>query len=340
MSDEFLTQIKTLLAAHGEGVDDLSARPCREGGNNLVYEITFGKKHLLAKQYYRSLEDMRDRLGTEWAFIAYAMAQSITNVPAPIAKDDASGIGLYQFIEGRKLTAQELRLSHVDAAADFFLALNGPDRAEQAHAVPVASEACFSITDHCALIDRRVARLASIEAEDEAGKEAKTCVAEVNKIWHSTKRAIEATLVKDHLDPDDVLPPAQRCLSPSDFGYHNALLRPDGGLTFIDFEYAGWDDPAKMAADFFCQPQVPVGHEFFEPFLDRSMSFSEDAESLKRRTRLLLPAQKLKWACIMLNDFLPDAGRRRRFANPEAEKSQRKHMQLDKVRAALTALKA
>ncbi|MGV8996291.1 MAG: aminoglycoside phosphotransferase family protein [Parvibaculaceae bacterium] len=339
MSDEFLAQVKTLLVANGESVDGFSARPCREGGNNLVYEITLANKSLLAKQYYRSPEDPRDRLATEWAFIAYATSQRIANVPAPVVSDAINGIALYQFVEGRKLSGSELQVRHIDAAADFFLALNGPDRAERAAAVPVASEACFSITDHCALIDRRVARLAAIEGDDDLEKEAKARVAEICEIWRSTKKMIEATLAKDHLDPDALLSSSQRCLSPSDFGYHNALLRADGGVTFIDFEYAGWDDPAKMAADFFCQPQVPVDHVFFERFLDLTMSFSADAEVLKRRTRLILPAQKLKWACIMLNDFLPDAARRRRFANPEAEKSQRKRAQLDKVGAALAALK-
>lgn len=340
MPDEFLKQVKMLLADQGESIAVFSASPCREGGNNLVYNIGLKNKRILAKKYYRSEHDLRDRLGAEWSFIAYAMAQGISDVPRPIARDDVNGIGLYEFIEGRKLSVQELKSRHVDMAADFFVALNGPDRTIYANTMPIASEACFSIADHCALIDRRISRLVGIEADDETGEEAKTYVAEIDKAWRSAKRVIEAELAKYQLEPDQVLSSAQRCVSPSDFGFHNALLRPDGGITFIDFEYAGLDDPAKMAADFFCQPQVPVFAGHFERFLDRAMIFCEDNEGLKCRARILLPAQKLKWACIMLNDFLPDDARRRRFANPEAEKSLRRRMQLDKVRATLTALKA
>ncbi|MDO8289829.1 MAG: phosphotransferase [Parvibaculum sp.] len=328
-----------LLTLQGEDLSEFSACPCREGGNNLVYEIHLRNKRVLAKKYYRSGQDPRDRLGAEWSLIVYAIGQGISNVPKPIAKDEENGIGLYEFIEGRKLSTQELNARHVDMAADFFVALNGADRAEYAKEMPVASEACFSIADHCSLIDRRVARLAAIEIDDEAGKEARSYVAEIEKVWTSTKRVIKAELAICQLEPDQVLPSVQRCVSPSDFGFHNALLRPDGGVTFIDFEYAGLDDPAKMAADFFCQPQVPVSADHFERFLERTMFFCDDAEGLKRRARILLPAQKLKWACIMLNDFLPDDAKRRRFANPEAEKSLRKRMQLDKVRVALTALK-
>ena len=35
------------------------------------------------------------------------------------------------------------------------------------------------------------------------------------------------------------------------------LAGRDGRLWFIDFEYAGWDDPAKTVCDFFCQPGLP-----------------------------------------------------------------------------------
>src|SRR6185503_11886129 len=46
-------------------------------------------------------------------------------------------------------------------------------------------------------------------------------------------------------------------LSPSDFGYHNAVLADDETVRFFDFEYAGWDDPAKLVCDFFNQVEVP-----------------------------------------------------------------------------------
>ena len=42
---------------------------------------------------------------------------------------------------------------------------------------------------------------------------------------------------------------AQRALSPSDFGLHNALRGQDGQLRFVDFEYFGWDDPVKLVSD-------------------------------------------------------------------------------------------
>src|SRR6266480_4587472 len=54
------------------------------------------------------------------------------------------------------------------------------------------------------------------------------------------------------------LPQASRILSPSDFGFHNAIRRPDGTLAFVDFEYFGWDDPAKTIVDFLLHPGMSV----------------------------------------------------------------------------------
>ena len=42
----------------------------------------------------------------------------------------------------------------------------------------------------------------------------------------------------------------------------------NGSFVFIDFEYYGWDDPAKMIADFYLQPAVPVPYEYRETFFE------------------------------------------------------------------------
>ena len=122
-----------------------------------------------------------------------------------------------------------------------------------------------------------------------------------------------------------------RCISPSDFGFHNVLLKNDGALCFIDFEYAGWDDPAKLIGDFFCQPAVPVPPVYFDEFAAMVVSYSVRPEALRERAYLLLPAFQIKWCCIMLNEFLPAAAQRRQFADPTSSLDQRQRKQLDKT---------
>src|SRR5262249_22829926 len=135
------------------------------------------------------------------------------------------------------------------------------------------------------------------------------------------------------LAPDDELCRSDRRVSPSDFGFHNALLGPDGTMKFIDFEYAGWDDPAKTICDFFCQPERPVPMEFWGLFHEAIARHIGDPDRLRRRVELLLPVYRLKWCCIMLNEFLPAGSQRRRFAGGDDE-ADRKQRQLAKVRRA------
>jgi hypothetical protein len=129
------------------------------------------------------------------------------------------------------------------------------------------------------------------------------------------------------------VPSAARCLSPSDFGFHNALLTADG-LKFFDFEYAGWDDPAKLCCDFFCQPQLPVALTHWELFVN-GLAVALGAKDLPARARLLVPAYQIKWCCIMLNEFLRGEQSRREFALGGGAAEERKRIQLDKAQAAL-----
>src|SRR5205085_6687704 len=115
----------------------------------------------------------------------------------------------------------------------------------------------------------------------------------------------------------------------------NALRLADGALKFFDFEYAGWDDPAKMVADFFCQPECPVPEALYDAFASAVAGEMAQPELHLWRFGLLLPVYRVKWCCIMLNDFLPGGNHRRRFARGELGEEERKRRQLRKVQSAL-----
>src|SRR5262249_28106137 len=131
---------------------------------------------------------------------------------------------------------------------------------------------------------------------------------------------------------DEEIRAADRCLSPSDFGFHNALLGADRRLRFLDFEDAAWDDPAKLICDFFCQPAVPAPREEYERFAAGVTADLSDPAWHRARAALLLPAYRVKWCCILLNDFLSAGARRRRFA--AADQPDRQLLQLAKARHA------
>ena len=249
-------------------------------------------------------------------------------MPQPLASDPELHVALYEFVEGDRLSAEDLGEARVLEAARFFAALNDPSRRHGAAALPVASEACFSVAEHLAMVDERLERLAAVRPHSEADREAVDYIRELAAAWREQKgRMLEADA-----RPADELAARWRCLSPSDFGFHNALLRPDGSLCFLDFEYAGWDDTAKAFGDFFAHPGLPVPRRHRDAFLRVAAAPFEDAEGMLRRARLLEPVFRVKWCCIILNEFLPAAAERRRFANPQADPEAGKRLQLAKAR--------
>jgi hypothetical protein len=56
------------------------------------------------------------------------------------------------------------------------------------------------------------------------------------------------------------------------------------------------------------------------------------------RCKFLLDVCRVKWACILLNDFLPDGAARRAFADP-GERDVRCAAQLEKAKAKLAEIR-
>lgn len=325
--------IASLVASAGLPASGLRIDACPGGGNNRVFVVHAGGERFVAKSYFRNPGDTRDRLAAEYAFLEHAARCGIATVPRPLRRDDARGLALYTFVEGRRIEAAEVGARHADAAADFFLALNAPASRAAAASLPAASEACFSIPDQLALVEARVARLERIDGTAPVDEDARAFAGQLREAWgrirDGVRQAVDGDAAARLREPLD---PASRCVSPSDFGFHNALQRPDGSICFLDFEYAGLDDPAKMAGDFFAHPALPVPASLKDRFIERTMAFAPDPAALAARTRLLEPMFRLKWCCIMLNEFLPEAARRRRFADPGADSEARRRIQLDKAR--------
>jgi hypothetical protein len=296
------------LAAGGA----IGVRVLSGGANNRVFEVEGASRPVVLKAYFQG--GPRDRLESEWAFCSYAWERGITTLPEPIARDRDAGAALYSLLPGRRLAAGAVEERHVRQARAFVEALQA---GRDAAALPDGAEACSSTTEHLELVGARVERLARIEDPD-----ARRLVdGHVRPAWERVAARVR---------PDDE--PVERCVSPSDFGFHNALVDAGGTVRFLDFEYAGWDDPAKLLCDFFCQPEVPVGLEHWP-----SMAAAAPAEAAER-ARLLLDVYRIKWCCIMLNEFLPSGARRRGYALGSLEPRRREPEQLAKVRAALDEL--
>jgi hypothetical protein len=306
--------------------------PLTGGANNKVYRVQAGNTESVLKRYFRHPNDTRDRLRAEFSFVTFAWNAGLRTVPRPLACSFRHGLALYEYVEGRRLNAGEISGDRVAEAMAFYINLNDRRHSADARALPRASEAWGSMVEHLTCVDRRIERLAAVTGSSALDREVRTFIRRhLTERWDAVREQVprNAPPLRRELGRDEWR------LSPSDFGFHNAILAPDGHLRFIDFEYAGWDDPARMICDFLCQQQVPVPSEQRGFARQRVATTVEDSQGYHDRVEVLLPVYMIKWCCILLNDFLPEGDARRRFAETVKDQDERKAEQLRKARTML-----
>jgi len=310
--------------------------PLAGGGNNRAYHVDTPSASFLLKAYYHHPDDPRNRLHHEFSFSTLLNDNNITQIARPVAADPESHHALYEFICGPKLAPDQVDTARVLECADFFVEINEIRAIQAAQPIPNASEASFSVENHLLSIKNRLNRLKNSPVELEIDQQA------ADFVQHKLEPAAEGvfeTIEMSKLSRARILEAKERCLSPSDFGFHNAIIADDGRLHFIDFEYAGWDDPAKMVGDFFSQPAISAPLEYCRVFVDRILQHNDYDAQVRLRIQLLLPLYRIKWCCIILNEFLQGEARRRQQAlgtDPE----ERKQQQLSLARTWLAGLAA
>jgi len=328
--------IADLIASAGFA-SKFSLTPLTGGANNRVFRVDGANGvHALLKIYFQHPDDQRDRVGAEFVFAGFAWGNGLRSVPQPLACDARNRLALYEFIPGRPLLPREISEEAVQQALNFSIDINRCKHLDSAKSLPWASECCFSIAHHLECVERRLQRLQKVEGSSgidcEAAKFVRT---ELSTAWEDVRSRAHRQAGLLGLNLETEIDGKDRCLSPSDFGFHNAILTEGSQLRFIDFEYAGWDDPAKMVCDFFCQQKVPVPLAFYERFVEAVVSDLSAPSMHTRRIGLLMPVCRMKWCCILLNEFLPEGRERRRFANEIPDEEERKVHQLRLARVAL-----
>ena len=292
------------------------------GANNKVFRIDLDDKQLLLKVYFRHPNDPRDRLGTEFSFLDFAWSKGLRCIPKPLGLDREHGIGLYEYLEGSLLSPGLVGETEINQAASFISLLNENKSCMEAKALPIASEACFSLEQHRRLIENRIKRIEGSEFITINDLEIANFVStELQPAWEQANFELQREIELLGIGSDRSISVDEQCVSPSDFGFHNALAGVDGRLLFLDFEYAGWDDPAKLICDVFCQPKVPAPPEYYESFVSQAFRDMTELDMIVTRSRLLRPLYCLKWCCISLNEFLPEGKSRRQFSGAKTQSS-------------------
>jgi hypothetical protein len=172
----------------------------------------------------------------------------IPGVPRSLASDAERGYAVLSWIEGEPVEAAEE--TDIDAAANFLRLIHQLRSGAEAERQPLGAEACLSGAEIVAQLGRRLERLGSVAAANPALGEFVDRMA--GWLFATILPAVVAGYEALGLSFVLPLPGDRRSLCPSDFGFHNAL-RNATGLTFLDFEYFGWDATFSFTRGCACQ---------------------------------------------------------------------------------------
>ena len=277
-------------------------------GNSQVYKVTSidGGQYVL-KMYPDRSFDGRPRMKTEFNAIRFLRTNGIVDVPDEVSKDDDLNLGLYSWVDGKLIDAPD----HMDLskAVEFVRKLYKVSNISQYPSHELATEACLSAMELVNQIETRFKRLQSVSMNNPILSEFMNQI--FTPVWLDLKKDLARTWPASSREKD--LDQKYRILSPSDFGFHN-VLKEGGKITFIDFEYFGWDDPVKLTVDFLWHPAIDLDTEIAIEW-ERAMAdiFADDPDFINR-LNAARPLYGMRWAMIMLNEFLPGFAERRRNA--------------------------
>ena len=227
---------------------------------------------------------------------------------------------LLEWIEGSQICTPGA--AEIDQALDF---ISRTHAAEAGADFGLASEPCLCGADLFRHVGQRLEKLQQIAHQHADLK-------------YFLEQELQASLEKASLQAQGAnfsVPLSQPALIPADFGFHNAIKTAAGKLYFIDFEYFGWDDPVRLAADFLLHPGMTLDPQHGQRFRQGMMDIYHSDKEFERRLQKLLPLYGLRWVLLLLNEFLPERWQARVFSGEQATWHQIKTQQLEKARLAL-----
>jgi hypothetical protein len=289
------------------GIAVTSVEPLDGGSNSRAFKVTAidGSKYA-AKLYPGPTADGESRLEAEFTALEFLRRRGLDRVPRPVVADPSHQCAIFEFVEGSRLVSSEVNTADIDQACRFLLRLSELKDDPESILLPNAAEACFSIQAVVGNLETRLRALQDVNDSSRPAAELKEFMdTEFLPAFGNTVAWCRKRVAAAGQSMDTELSPENRTLSPSDFGFHNCLRRRNGQLVFLDFEYFGWDDPAKMICDFLLHPAMELSVSLKMRFVENMLGTPKPDQTLLEQVETVFPLFGLKWCLIILNPFLP-----------------------------------
>lgn len=237
----------------------------------------------------------------------------IENVPRLLASDPVHGIVVLSRLAGVPTGTP----TEEDAFAPFL------DFLRELQEIPLDASTGWArdaSTHPLALIDQIQERCARFPLEDKGLRD--FLEARLLPAFREFSRESRRILEEEGIGIGPI-PERSRILSPSDFGFHNTLRKSDGSLCFLDFEFFGQDDPAKLLSDMLLHPAMRPSPSQKDRLVSGFTGFREADAEFPVRFHAIYPLCGVKWCCIALNEFVPsDNSRRLEAVDPATPRSE------------------
>ena len=300
-----MTDAALIAAASALAGEPLGAlEPVRGGGNNRLYRARGAQRSYALKRYPDDPEDARERYSREFSALALLWRLGETRIPEPLGLDVEQRLAIFDWVDGTRIAPREP--GDVGELASFAVRLHDVRGAPGAADLAAAREAVRSRAELQTQLASRIARLRGV-APDHPKLE--RLLAEIERLARRGTDGDDAPLEHD-----------RQTLSPSDFGLHNARRTPSG-IVFLDFEYFGWDDPVKLVADVLWHPGMGLDAREAQKFYACVADVYGVDRSFGARFERDAPLYGLRWALIVLNEFVPAIWQRRVEAGEEADRA-------------------
>ena len=297
------------------------------GGNSRVYKgLTVSGNDFVIKMY--PPDSAHDRLRSEFDGLSLIHSFCNSNTPEPLGVNRDLEVTAFRWVEGELIKNPTLK--DINQAVEILSSLQSCQKSNEFETFPFASAACLSGRQIEQQLKSRLDRLL-VENNEKLENF-------LNKEFESfVKKMLErATIFWPNQGFEIELTKSQQILSPSDFGFHNALKNVNGTIVFLDFEYFGWDDPVKLLCDFAFHPGMDLSVKLKKFWFKATLKLY--GEDLLPRLNASWPLYGLCWVLIILNEFRSDIWERRCAAEPSVENF-REDLQLRQLKRARQLIK-
>lgn len=216
----------------------------KDHGENTVYKLTsVNNKAFLLKRYH----GLDKRMENEFKNLRRLHDVGIDNVPTSLWQ--GNNCAFYSFIKGEEHevnTAQDIQ-----PIIDMLATLDNNREALRKKGLPMAPGARTTLRQYVTELNKQFSAVQTAAQRSPHGSDTMMFMfTDMEQMRQDNINHFYLWCKRQKWDLDAELQEEFYIASPGDFGIHNTLQSNDD-VYFVDWERSGWDDPAKLLADFF-----------------------------------------------------------------------------------------